>query len=246
MEVHDRGVLVAGGAGSLGSVVASALHDAGARVAVVDHRDPQAGSLPDGVAAFRADLADEAEAERALRDVSSHLGKISVLVNCAGAIHSEPLVTLTDPSRRRHRIDSWSATIRSNLDVAFVLGSLVAEHMATQRIKGVIVNFSSISASGNPGQTAYAAAKAGVEAMTRVWARELGPLGIRAVAIAPGFVDTPSTHAALSDTMLADLKRRTPLMRLAKPREIADAVRFVIENDFISGATVGIDGGLIL
>jgi len=110
----------------------------------------------------------------------------------------------------------------------------------------VIVNFSSIAASGNPGQSAYAAAKAGIEAMTTVWARELGPLGIRAVAIAPGFVATPSTDAAMNPDALADLKRRTPLLRLARPAEITSAVLFAIENDFLTGTTIAVDGGLVL
>ena len=118
--------------------------------------------------------------------------------------------------------------------------------MAANRIKGVIVNLSSVSAAGNPGQTAYSAAKAGVEAMTAVWARELGPLGIRVVAIAPGFVDTHSTHAALSEEALKEWKRRTPLGRLGTAQEIASTVLFVLENDFISGCTIRVDGGLVI
>lgn len=82
--------------------------------------------------------------------------------------------------------------------------------------------------------------------MSKVWARELGPLGIRSVAIAPGFVATESTRAALPDTALADLKRRTPLLRLGKPAEVASAVAFAIENDFLTGTTLAIDGGLVL
>jgi 3-oxoacyl-[acyl-carrier protein] reductase len=150
------------------------------------------------------------------------------------------------PDRRRHRIETWESTIRSNLTATFVLTSHVAEHMAANRTKGVIVNISSISASGNPGQTAYSAAKAGVEAMTSVWARELGPLGIRSVAIAPGFVATPSTDAAMSADALAELRRRTPLLRLGKPEEIAAAVAFAIDNDFLTGTTIAVDGGLVL
>jgi 3-oxoacyl-[acyl-carrier protein] reductase len=161
-------------------------------------------------------------------------------------IHSEPLLNLMDTATKRHRIQTWEATIRSNLTATFVTTSVIAEHMALSRTKGVIVNFSSIAASGNPGQTAYAAAKAGVEAMTGVWARELGPLGIRAVAIAPGFVLTESTKAAMSDDALAELKRRTPILRLGKPAEIASAVLFAIENDFVTGTTIAVDGGLVL
>lgn len=246
MDISGKTAVVAGGAGSLGSAIVTDLLARGARVAVLDVRLPEAGAANENLAAVKADAADEGEAAQAIESVIARFGKISILVNCAGLIHSEPLVTLSDPSQRRHRLSTWDDVLRSNLTATFVLGSRVAEHMAATRTKGVIVNFSSISAHGNPGQSAYAAAKAGIEAMTVVWARELGPLGIRAVAIAPGFVATPSTQAALNDTVLADLKRRTPLFRLAKPQEIASAVAFAVENDFITGTTIAVDGGLVL
>lgn len=244
MEIRERTVIVAGGAGSLGAVIVAKLRELGARVATIDVRAPQT-PLED-VLAIEADLADDAAVATALDAIIAKLGKIHVLVNCAGLIHSEPLVNLTDPNARRHRLASWDATIRSNLSATFIPAARVAEHMATTRTKGVIVSFSSIAARGNPGQTAYAAAKAGIEAMTTVWARELGPLGIRAVAIAPGFVGTESTKAALNETAIAELKRRTPLLRLAKAEEIAETVAFVIANDFITGTTLAVDGGLVL
>jgi 3-oxoacyl-[acyl-carrier protein] reductase len=218
----------------------------GARVAILDVRDPAAAAIEGDYVAIRADLANDAEVAAALGEVVERFGKISVLVNCVGLIHSEPLLDLMKTGRRAHRMATWDATIRSNLTATFVLGAHVAEHMAATRTKGVIVNFSSIAARGNPGQTAYAAAKAGIEAMTVVWARELGPLGIRAVAIAPGFVSVESTQEAMAPESLAEIKRRTPLMRLAKPQEIVAAVAFAIENDFISGTTIAVDGALAL
>ncbi len=244
MDIRGKAVIVAGGAGSIGAVIAGALRDKGANVAIVDLHAADLSS--DAGLSVRADLANDEDFARALESVVAKLGKVSALVNCAGLIHSEPLISLSDPAARRHRIETWDATIRSNLTATFVPATRVAEHMATTRTKGVIVTFSSIAAAGNPGQTAYAAAKAGIEAMTTVWARELGPLGIRAVAIAPGFVATDSTKAAMSDAALAELKRRTPLLRLGKAEEIASTVAFVIENDFITGTTIAVDGGLVL
>lgn len=241
MNVSGKTVLVAGGAGSLGSVIANDLIVRGARVAIFDVRQAQIG----GALFVEADVSEEEAVAAGLQHVIAELGKISALVNCTGLIHSEPIVDLM-AARRRHGMDSWHSVIRSNLTAAFVLTSAVAEHMAMSRTKGVIINFSSIAASGNPGQAAYAAAKAGVEALTIVSARELGPFGIRAVAIAPGFVDTPSTHAAVTDAMVSDLKRRTPLRRLARPEEIAAAVAFAMENDFVTGQTIAVDGGLTL
>lgn len=244
MDVRDKTAVIAGGSGNLGSAIVGALLERGARIASIDARPPD--SAPENVLTLSADLADGRDVAKALEAAVGQYGNIAVLVNCAGLIHSEPLVSLANPQQRRHGIDTWNSVIRSNLTAAFVVSSHVAEHMASVRSKGVIINFSSIAACGNPGQTAYSAAKAGVEAMTAVWARELGPLGIRAVAIAPGFVATASTQAAMPESALADIKRRTPLLRLAKPAEIASAVLFAIENDFISGTTIALDGGLVL
>jgi 3-oxoacyl-[acyl-carrier protein] reductase len=241
MEISGKVVLVAGAAGHLGSAVAAELRQRGARVAAMDLRTP-AGD--DGF--FAGDAADETSASRIADAVVERFGRIDALVNCTGKIHSESLVNLMNPQQKRHSLDSWNDVIRANLTASFVLGSVVAERMAASRTKGVIVQFSSIAASGNPGQTAYSAAKAGVEAMTSVWARELGPLGIRVVSIAPGFVDTPSTHDAVAEAALSDLKRKTPLRRLATPAEIAAAVVFALENNFLTGRTLHVDGGLVL
>lgn len=246
MDIRGRTVVVAGGAGSLGSVIATSLLERGARIAILDTRlDAESTPGPD-VLALQVDVANEDAVLAALETIVGTFGKISALVNCAGLIHSEPLINITERSQRTHRVSTWDAIIRSNLTSAFVLGARVAEHMASNRVKGVLINFSSISSGGNPGQTAYSAAKAGIEAMTKVWSRELGPLGIRALSIAPGFVATPSTSTAMSEAALSELARRTPLLRLAKPSEIASAVAFAIENDFITGTTIAIDGGLVL
>lgn len=244
MDVRDKAVIVTGGSGSLGSVIVDALVEHGARVASIDARAPERERA--GVLNVRADLADDESVSRAVQAITASHGKISALVNCAGLIHSEPLVNVTNPQQRRHARVSWESVIQSNLTVAFVVSAHIAEQMAISRTKGVLINFSSIASCGNPGQTAYAAAKAGVEAMTAVWARELGPMGIRAVAIAPGFVATASTDAAMSPAALAEIKRRTPLLRLSKPSEIVSAVMFALENDFLTGTTIAVDGGLVL
>lgn len=236
--------MVAGGAGSLGSAIVDDLTAAGARVAILDIQSPSAERTSSEPLYIRCDAADDAAASAAIATLSERFGKIHALVNCLGLIHSEPLIDLMSQEQPMHSIAAWDRVVRSNLTATFVLGRHIAAAMAATRTKGVIVNFSSVSASGNPGQTAYAAAKAGIEAMTRVWARELGPYGIRCIAIAPGFIDTTSTRTALSDETLTDLKRKTPLLRLGKPGDIASAVRFAIENDFISGTTISIDGAL--
>lgn len=245
MDPSGKLVIVSGGLGSIGSSIVTSLANMGARVAVLDiHETASPPSAAQSI--YRVDLADADAVSTALEQVVRDLGEPSVLINCAGLIHSEPIVNITNPTRRHHSLEAWEAVLRSNLTSTFVLSGHVIERMVLKRIRGLVINFSSISARGNPGQSAYAAAKAGVEALTKVWARELGPFGIRSVAIAPGFIATPSTEAALTKETIADLKRRTPLMRLGTSEEIFSAVRFAIENDYLTGTTIAVNGGLVL
>ena len=116
--------------------------------------------------------------------------------------------------------------------------------MVINKTKGVIVNISSISSQGNSGQTVYSAAKAGVEALTRTWSQELGIFGIRVVAVAPGFMDTESTHKVLNNKIINDLKQKIPLKFLGNASHIAETVLHCIENEYINGTVVRIDGGI--
>jgi 3-oxoacyl-[acyl-carrier protein] reductase len=118
--------------------------------------------------------------------------------------------------------------------------------MVAARTRGVVVSLSSVAAVGNAGQAAYSAAKAGVNAMTLAWAKELGLLGIRFVAVAPGFIDTASTRSALSEEAVKDLVKKTPLRRLGKTSEITSAVLFAINNEYLTGKVLEIDGGMTL
>ena len=118
--------------------------------------------------------------------------------------------------------------------------------MARDRVKGVIINFSSISAAGNAGQIAYSAAKAGIEALTKALAKELGMFKIRVCALAPGFIETESTKNSLSESMLDYWKKETPLRRLGKVEDITRTIEYVIETDYLSGEIIHIDGGLTI
>jgi len=111
---------------------------------------------------------------------------------------------------------------------------------------GSIINFSSIAARGNAGQVAYSAAKAGIEGMTRALAQELGPLGVRVNAIAPGFIDVASTRAALKPEVLDQYAKRTPVKRMGTVDEIVAAVESLHGNGFLNGVVLEIDGGLRL
>ena len=105
---------------------------------------------------------------------------------------------------------------------------------------------SSISAVGNAGQTAYSAAKAGLIALTKTWSKELGAFGIRSVAIAPGFIDTKSTSFALNDGIKKHILKNTPLKKLGNINDITKSILFAIENDFLNGTVIDVDGGLTI
>jgi 3-oxoacyl-[acyl-carrier protein] reductase len=173
-------------------------------------------------------------------------GRIDILVNAAGWICSAPLYNLLDRNAGRHDIGLWDKALRLNLTTAFVMGSCVAEKMIRSRTRGIIINISSVAAGGNAGQSAYAAAKAGTNALAMTWAKELGAMGIRSLAIAPGFIDTPSTHAAMTAERLKDWIAKVPLRRLGTIEQVARAVVFAVENDYLSGTVIELDGGLAL
>lgn len=246
MNLEGAVVLIPGGAGWLGRVIAAYLRERQARVLLADRNREALDALADTWPTYHVDGADPESVQNMVSSALAQHGRLDVMVNCAGTIYSEPLLNFANPSNMRHGHESFLRVIESNLYSAFLFGASVAEAMVRKRTQGVLVNISSVSAQGNAGQTAYSAAKAGVEAMTKAWAKELGPLGIRAVSIAPGFIDTPSTHISLSETILKHIVGATPLRRLGKGEQIAQAVCSAIENDFITGTTLEVNGGICL
>ena len=241
--------IVTGGAGHLGAATAFALRDRGATVFIIDRPGEALERIrrEPGIVAIACDLLDPVGAGAAFSQAWSEAGgKVPVLVNSVGRIHSAPLVNLLAAENRRHDAASWREVIDSNLTTTFIATAEQVDRMVATRTRGVVVNFSSVAASGNAGQAAYSAAKAGVVAATIAWGKELGPLGIRFVAIAPGFIDTPITHDALSEATLKDWQRRTPLRRLGTSAEVASAVLFAVDNAHFSGRVIELDGGLTL
>lgn len=235
MEIPDKNIVITGGQGNLGRALARALRSHGAHVYSFDRTAEESTS-------FALDVTREDQVQTALQEI----GRVDILINCAGEIYSEPIYNPLGKQFRRHRRESWDRVLSANLTSTFTMCSLVAELMASQRINGLMINFSSVAAQGNTGQAAYSSAKAAVEAFTRVLAKELGTLKIRAVAIAPGFIDTPSTHHALNPDTLAYWIRQTPLRRLGKVEDIVKTVLYIIDCDHITGCTVAVDGAVVL
>lgn len=247
MKIEGTHVLLTGGGRGLGRHMADRLAAEGAKVWVLERDTALCVELQAaGLQALACDVTDPAAVDAALESAEAQGAAFEVLINNAGVIHSEPLVNMLSRGERVHSRDSWRATLAANLDSVFYVSSRVVDRMMAQRIKGVVVSVSSIAAQGNAGQSAYAAAKAGVNALTRSWAKELGPLGYRFAAVAPGFIDTPSTRAALSEAIVDQLKKKIPLRRLGEAESVYQAVRQIIENDYLNGLVLDVDGGLTL
>ena len=244
MKTNGSLALVTGGASGLGLAITQELLDEGAKVAVFDRDANALKRLPKEIFGFIVDVTQPKMVKKAFNDLVSQHGPVEILVNNAGVIFSEPFVNLTNPSELMHAYSRFRDSLTLNMDSVFIMTRAVVEQMVKNRIGGVIVNISSISANGNEGQVAYSSAKAAVNAMTVTLAKELGRWGIRCNAVAPGFIDTESTHLALSSSALKHVEDNTPLRRLGTALDVAKAVRSLIENDFINGEILRVDGGL--
>jgi 3-oxoacyl-[acyl-carrier protein] reductase len=250
MKLDEAHVLITGGGRGIGRHLVNRLAGTAARVAVFE-RDAEAcaalsAEFPDKVLVVPCDVTDVESVRSALQATYDAGFEPDVLVNNAGMIHSAPLVNMLSRQDRIHSVETWHQVIAANLHSVFYVTGQVVDRMISRRTKGLVISISSISANGNPGQSAYSAAKAGVNALTRTWAKELGAMGLRFVAIAPGFLDTPSTRAALSESIVARLQQQIPLRRLGDMESIFQSVHYAVENDYLTGTVLEVDGGLVI
>jgi 3-oxoacyl-[acyl-carrier protein] reductase len=253
MDVRNKTVVVTGAGRGIGRATSLQLADRGANVALFDLN---ASDLEETAAlcaaksvrarAYGVNVADEGEVTAAMSRVAVDFGRLDGLVNNAGIVRDGLLVKVKDGAVvGRMTMDQWNAVIGVNLSGVFLCAREAAAHMIELGNGGVIVNISSISRVGNAGQSNYSAAKAGVESMGVVWAKELARYGIRVGSIAPGFTHT-EILAAMRPEVLNKLTQPVPLKRLGLPQEIAHAVMFIFENDFFTGRCLEVDGGLRL
>jgi 3-oxoacyl-[acyl-carrier protein] reductase len=253
MQIKDKVVAVTGGARGIGKAIAAAFADKGARIALIDlvPADVEAtraefAARGIDVRAYPANVAKETEVVAALDRLVADFGRLDVMVNNAGIIKDALLLKVKDGNVvGKMTLDQWQAVIDVNLTGVFLCGREAAERMVKLGNGGLIINIASISKTGNPGQSNYSAAKAGVTAMAVVWARELARFGIRAASIAPGFTRT-DLLAGMPPEMLDKVTAPVPLKRLGLPEEIGHAAVFIAENDYFTGRALDVDGGLRL
>ena len=245
-----RVVVVTGAARGIGFGTATRFAEEGASVAVLDLDEASAAEsaakLPVTGSAkavgIGCDVSDSAAGEAAVARVVAELGGIHVLVNNAGITRDNLLFKMTD--------DDWDLVVGVHLRGAFVMTRAAQKHFVAQKY-GKILNLSSVSALGNRGQANYSAAKMGIQGLTRTLGIELGPFGINANAIAPGFIATEMTDATAARLKMdvEEFRRlnaeANPVRRVGYPEDIAAAAAFLCSDEasYITGQTLYVDGG---
>jgi 3-oxoacyl-[acyl-carrier protein] reductase len=246
LSLTGRVAVVTGAGRGIGAATARLLAQAGAHVALVDRDAAGVTQTAEQIAVtggealpFTNDVTDAFAVERTFDRVAEEWGRLDVLVNNAGTLREAPLEDLTD--------DDFRDTLDVNLRAAMVCARAALPHMLRQGRGRILSAASGSTRLGLQGLTAYAAAKAGIVGMTRTWARELGPRGITANAVAPGLIEGETVRTVASEELERTLAR-IPARRLGRPEEVA-AVYLFLASDlaaFINGAVVGVDGGLLL
>ncbi|MFM8548882.1 MAG: 3-oxoacyl-ACP reductase FabG [Betaproteobacteria bacterium] len=246
MRLTNKVAIITGAASGIGLATARVFAAEGARVVLADldlARTEQAraaiGAKPEESLALRVDVTDRASVEAMAAATVSKFGRIDCLINNAGITKDARLAKMTDAQ--------FDSVVSVNLKGVFACTQAVIAAMISQG-SGVIINASSVvGLYGNFGQTNYAATKAGVIGFTKTWARELGPKGIRTVAVCPGFVATPILET-IPPAVMEKMIEKVPLGRLGKPEEIARVYAFLASDEasYINGAVIEVSGGIMM
>ncbi|HDZ56206.1 MAG TPA: SDR family oxidoreductase [Pseudomonas xinjiangensis] len=252
MQLKDSVIIITGGGQGLGRAMGEYLAAKGARLALVDLSQER---LDEAVSAcktaggdaraYLCNVANEEQVIDMVNRVAQDFGTINGLINNAGILRDGLLLKVRDGEMQKMSLAQWQSVIDVNLTGVFLGTREVAAKMVELKSQGLIINISSISRAGNMGQSNYSAAKAGVAALTVVWAKELARYGIRVAGIAPGFIETEMT-GGMKPEALEKMTSGIPLKRMGKPEEIAHSAAYLFENDYYTGRVLELDGGIRL
>ena len=244
MKFKDRVALVTGGGRGIGAATARLFAAEGARVAVSDLDEAPAREVASAIGGLgvACDVSDRGSVEAMVGRVVAELGRLDILVTCAGIIRDNLIFKMTD--------EDWDAVIDTHLKGTFLCARAAQKPMVDQKY-GKMVFLSSTSALGNRGQANYSAAKAGLQGMARTLAIELGPFNVNVNTVAPGFVETRMTRATAErmgidyETFKLGAASQIPLRRVGQPEDIASVIAFLCsdESGFVSGQNIYVRGG---
>jgi 3-oxoacyl-[acyl-carrier protein] reductase len=245
MEFAGKKIIITGGARGMGKRFAADLKALGAKPFVVDvvQENLDALKAETGIPGQIVDVGSEKSVEAFFEAFVAEHGAPDVLINNAGITADALFIKQKGDEITKFPLANWEKVLNVNLTGVFLCAREAAFQMVKHKVKGVIVNISSISRAGNLGQTNYSAAKSAVDAMTVTWAKELSRYGIRVGAIAPGYINTEMV-AKIRPEMLEKIVANIPIGRLGEMEEISKAVQFIVANDFFTGRVLEVDGGM--
>lgn len=240
-RLAGRVAIVTGGSGSIGSAIAHSLNAAGATVVVGDLAATNSAT-EDGFDPQLLDISDEESVRQLVQRVVSRHGRLDIVVNNAGIMFETPVNDQERPA--------WDRMLAINLTGPMLLTKHAAPHLSQHGV-GSIINIGSIEGDRcNPGHAAYAATKAGVHGLTRATAVDLGPVGVRCNAIAPGWIDTPLNASYVDthpnrDVVVEELAKLHPIGRVGTGADVADVAVWLAgdESRFVTGQVITVDGG---
>ena len=249
MELKNKVVIVTGAAQGLGRQFALDCAANGMKVALADIdsdalEKTRTECKDKGVEArgYELNVTEESVVENVYSQVVSDFGTLDASINNAGILRDSLLIKVKDGEIRKFPLSKWQAVIDTNLTGVFLCGREAAAQFVELKKPGVIINIASVARSGNFGQSNYSAAKAGVSAMTVLWAQELAQYGIRVAGIAPGFTATEMV-VSLRDDIKEKFTNSIPLRRFAETSEMSDGALFILKNEYYTGRMLEIDGG---
>ncbi|MGB1966922.1 MAG: SDR family oxidoreductase, partial [Litorivicinaceae bacterium] len=249
--LNGKVIVITGGAQGLGLATALRLSPKQPHIALIDTNTKtlaEAKQLIEDAGATASswicNVTQEDEVDQTFAQIAAKTGRLDAVVNNAGITRDSLFLKVKDGVvEKRMSLGQWQQVIDVNLTGTFLCGRAAATEMVKAGNGGCIINISSISRHGNMGQTNYTATKAGVAAMAVTWSKELARQGIRCAAIAPGYIGTEMVLTMKSEA-LEKIAAGIPAKRLGQPDEIAKTVEFILENDYVNGRVIEVDGGL--
>jgi 3-oxoacyl-[acyl-carrier protein] reductase len=250
VDLHNVRGIITGASRGLGFCFALELVRAGARIVAGDIEEvglkqlkQAASGLTGNLITHRLDVTQEDSIAEFVHRAAEELDGLNLVVNNAGVLRDGVLANPEGGWIKKMPTTQWNQVLDVNLTGPFLMTrAVVTEIFKRETTPAIIVNISSVTRAGNPGQSNYSASKAGLDALTRTWALELAPFGIRVGGIAPGVIKTPILENISADAM-KHLLAGIPLGRIGTPQEIWLALKFIIECDYFTGRTVEVDGG---
>lgn len=246
---NNRVAFITGGSRGIGKGIAETFAEEGAKIAIIDINEESLNEVQSefkekdyDILAIQANVVNAEEVEAAMEQVVSEFGSLDILVNNAGIIRDNLLFKMSD--------SDWDQVIDVHLKGTFNASRAAQKYMVKQNY-GRIINISSTSALGNPGQANYATVKAGIQGFTKTLAKEIGKFGITTNAVAPGFIETEMTKATAArvgipfEEFVKGAASRIPVRRTGQPADIANAVAFFADekSSFVNGQVLYVAGG---